>query len=145
MRKLAIAVALLATFANPMFAQNPIVGTWSLTAFSFDGKAVEPTPRGVAVYTAEGHFIRLLFPAEPRPVREMTKEELLAGIEAAVADYGTYEVVGNKLTRTVLLAHVSQKEVKQPEMNFRVEGDTLIITYAGPGGQTQEGRYSRVK
>jgi len=137
MRKLALAAVLSALCASPALAQNSIVGTWKQISAQ-NGRNVE----GLAIYTADGHFTRISFPADrsTKAPEDMSKEELVAAVRATTAQYGTYTVSGNTLTRR-LMAGIHRPAGTEHKMTFKVEGDALVMTF--PDGN--QSRYERLK
>ena len=61
--------------------------------------------------------------------------------------YGTYRVDGNKLIRHIVSALNPNNEGRDVTTEFKIEGDTLIITGAGAGpsaAQTIEQRFKKL-
>jgi len=96
----AIAASLACTFASAQSLSQQIVGTWLATSQYVDqgGKKVEPfgpDPKGMAVYTADGHFILVLQKATlPRFASNNrmtgTDEENKAVVRGSIGYYGRY-------------------------------------------------------
>ena len=144
MRLLAVFAALLAS-STVATAQSPIVGTWEGPIMTrMDGKMV-----GIPchlIYTAEGYFSRLCVPdrAKVKDFKDLAglaKDEIVTLLEHLTAQFGTYSVAGNKLTRTVSAAKIPNVEGQSVTLTWRIDNGDLIV--AGDGGT--ESRYHRSK
>jgi hypothetical protein len=150
-------VATLAIFVLPLsaFAQSrhPIEGAWEQVS-SKNIKTGEmqklAAPPLRLVYT-DGHYVQFRAAANrskiQMPRNEMTKEQLLERLDMQ-GQYGTYRIEANRLMRKVLSAADPNNEGRETTVGFRIEGDTLITTGAGAGGQgvgPTETRYRRLK
>ncbi len=137
-----------ATYAAP----NPkaFVGTWERFSGKDEaGKAVEERlVRSFLIFSADGHYSQTTLPAGreklDKPLREMTKEELLNRFGGTRATYGAYTVAGNKLNRKYLSTTNPNEEGREVVQIFRFEGDTLILTSATPDNKS-EAHFRRVK
>ncbi len=92
--------------------KDQLVGTWLLTAVSAerdDGTKSEPfgaSPKGVIIFTADGHFSLLQQRAEIPKIAandraKATPEEARAIVDGAIAYYGTYTF--NEPDKTILV------------------------------------------
>jgi lipocalin-like protein len=129
--------------------QKVFVGTWERFSFTdVDGKPKEDRfVRAHLIFTADGHYSQTLLPAgrdkSNKPLKEMTKEELLKRFEGTEAMYGTYSIAENKLIRKKLTNLNPNAEGQEFVQIFRFEGDVLILTL--PRASTFEARFRRVK
>jgi hypothetical protein len=108
--------------------------------------AVADPVQAFLIFSASGHFAQTVMPdGRPKlskPLPDMTKEELLARFQGLGARFGTYTLVGNKLTRKNV-AHVNPAAEGTGETQlFRIEGDVLILTTEGEKGEV---RFRRLK
>jgi hypothetical protein len=148
-----VAVALLVVVvATVVFAQanNPLVGAWErISQTDSTGKPSDPQPPPAFVmFSANGYFSGVTVPSGrpkiTKPVREMTREELLARFERVVARRGTYRIEGNKLLRHDVTNINPNVEGTDAVQVFRIEGDILIIGNADPKSKAED-RFRRVK
>ena len=129
--------------------QKAFVGTWERISYKdAEGKAGEERfVRSFLIFSADGHFSQTAFHAgrnkSGKAPKEMTKEELVDGLEGAIAAYGTYTIGGNKLTRKNITNIDPNREGAELVQMFRFEGDVLILTSAT--GTKSEARFRRVK
>ena len=129
--------------------QKAFVGTWErISIKDTEGKALEERfVRSFLIFTADGHYSQNAFPAGrekiTKPLKDITKEEILKGLEGATAVYGTYTIAGNKLTRKTIINIDPNREGTELAQMFRFEGDVLILTSAT--GTKSEARFRRVK
>ena len=79
-----------------------------------------------------------------KPVKDMTKEELVARFDNVIARRGTYKVEGNKLTRRDVVHTNPTTEGTDGVQTFRIEGDVLILGNTDPVNKG-ENRFRRVK
>src|SRR4051794_15037615 len=103
---LAIAISLALSglaFAQPKSAREQIVGAWSLvsvTSETDDGKKGEPfgpAPKGVMIFSNDGHFSLFQSRAEILKIvandrAKATREEAQAIVASSIAYYGTYSI-----------------------------------------------------
>jgi len=150
MRAVIVAVAVL-TFSRFATAQGSIVGAWEGTMTELDG---QPLPCHV-IYTADGHFSRLCVSANRPKLKDFTgttqyvaglsKDELVRLVDMLTAQFGTYTIAGDKLTRKVTAAKYPNAEGDARTMSWRVENGELVVTgVEGFSGQTST-RYHRAK
>ena len=129
--------------------QKAFVGTWErFSTKDAEGKAGEERlVRSFIIFSADGHYSQTTLPAgrakSDKPLKEMTKEELLNRLEGTTAVYGTYTIAGNKLTRKEITDLNPNLEGTELVQMFRFEGDMLILTSAT--GNKFEARFRRVK
>jgi Lipocalin-like domain len=140
----------LATTAVFGQANNPLVGAWErISQTDAQGKPVEnPAPPAFVMFSASGYFSGVTVPSGrpkiTKPVREMTKEELLARFDRVVARRGTYRIEGNKLLRHDVTNINPNIEGTDAVQLFRVEGDILVIGNADPKSKAED-TFRRVK
>jgi hypothetical protein len=147
MRSIIVAVAILA-FSRSATAQSAIVGAWE--GIELDGQAL---PCHV-IYTADGHFSRLCVAANRPKLKDFTgstsyvaglpKEELVRLVDKLTAQFGTYTVAGDKLTRKVIAAKYPNTEGTEATSTWRLENGELVVTGEGPTGKFVS-RYHRAK
>ena len=129
--------------------QKAFVGTWERFSIKDDeGKAGEERlVRSFIIFSADGHYSQTTLPAgrtkSDKPLKEMTKEELLNRVDGVRAVYGAYTIAGNKLTRKEITDLNPNREGQELVQIFRFEGDVLILTSAT--GTKSEARFRRVK
>ncbi len=73
-----------------------------------------------------------------------TDELRLAAFATFVANAGTYEVSGSKLTLHLTLARNPGGVGSSPELEYRIEGDQLITTATSNAGVTTRTTYIRL-
>ena len=133
--------------------QKTVVGTWERVSYKdAEGKAIEDRLlHAYLIFSADGHFSQTLLPPGRdkirKPLKEMTKEELLNRFDGVVALYGTYTIAGDKLTRTMITNIDPNSEGIEFTQIFRVEGDVLILSGAPTAKVVtpSESRFQRVK
>ena len=132
-------------------SQKAFVGTWErISAKDGEGKALEERllPSNI-IFAADGHYSQTAFPAErakvAKPVKEMTREELVNRLDGVLAGYGTYTVTGNKLTRKVLQHLNPAGQGTEIIQEFRLDGDALTLKVVSEALKNSETRYKRVK
>jgi len=107
MTRFLLAVALGIALSGPAFAQKTakeqIVGAWTLvsvTSATDDGKKGEPfgpSPKGVIIFSSDGHFSLFQSRAEIPKIAsndraKATPEEAQGIVASAIAYYGTYSI-----------------------------------------------------
>ena len=148
---LTFTLASLFTSTTTASAPNPkaFVGTWERFSLKDDeGKANEERlVRSFLIFSADGHYSQTVLPTgrakNDKPLKEMSKEELLNRFESTTAVYGTYTIAGNKLTRKNITNLNPNREGLESTQIFRFEGDVLILTPTT--GTKAESRFRRVK
>ena len=76
---------------------------------------------------------------EPRPetsstVAELTEEQMLGSFRTFVANSGTYEMEGNLITTSVIVARVPGYMSVTSEYQYRIEQGTLWLTQVNDEG-----------
>lgn len=145
-------LCLLFVVAITAFAQanNPLVGTWErFSTTDAQGKPAQPQPPAAfLVFTGNGYFSQSAIPTgRPKinkPLKDMTKEELLARFANVLARRGTYKIDGNKLTRRDIAHTDPNQEGMDAIQTFRIEADVVILGNTDPANKT-ENRFRRVK
>ena len=128
MKKLTLAAAVLALGTVLAFAQNsnPLVGSWERI------KADPPAQPAFLMFSNDGFFTMTILPAgrpkSSKPLRELTKEELIVRYELLVARRGPYRVEGNRLLRNDAAHHNPNLVGRDVADLWRIEGDTLILS-----------------
>ena len=135
LRILAAASVVTLLFSGSAFAQNPLEGAWEHTS----------RPGTLAICTSEGVFaVMTLPPGRPKvekPISELTEQELRGRYAGIGLQYGTYTIAGDRLTRHVVAALDPGREGTQAVYQFRIEGDTLIITSTSDATSKTELRF----
>jgi hypothetical protein len=132
-----LAISITTLLAHRAAANAPdrkaFVGAWErIYASTNEGVPIEgPNVRSHIVFSAEGHFAQASNPAGreklDKPMKEMTKEELLNRFEFIQSSYGDYSIGGNVLTRKQISNANPNSEGKDFSQRFRFEGDLLIL------------------
>jgi hypothetical protein len=128
--------------------QKALVGTWERIALKDqDGQPLT----GAAVssqllFSADGHYVQVSNPPGRaklnKPLKDMTKEELLNRFEGINCHYGTYALTGTTLTRKPLSHTNPSQEGDEIQQTCKFEGELLILS----GTTTKrEARFRRVK
>jgi hypothetical protein len=131
-------------------ANNPLVGAWErISQTDAQGSpAKNPAPPAFVMFSANGYFSGVTVPSgRPKinkPVREMTREELLARFGQVVARRGTYRIEGNKLLRHDVTNINPDMEGVDSVQLFRIDGDILVIGNANPNSKAED-TFRRVK
>ena len=132
-------------------SQKAFVGTWErISNKDAEGKALEERllPSNI-IFAADGHYSQTAFPTGrekvAKPVKEMTREELVNRLDGVLSSYGTYTVTGNKLTRKVLQHLNPASQGTDIVQEFRLEGDTLTLKVVSDLLKNSETVYKRVK
>ena len=131
--------------------QNALIGTWErISNKDGEGKALEERllPSNI-IFAADGHYSQTGFPTGrekvKKPVKEMTREELVDRFDGVLSSYGTYTVTGSKLTRTVLQHLNPASQGTDIIQEFRLEGDTLRLKVVSDLLKNSETVYKRVE
>jgi hypothetical protein len=104
-----------AAFAQPKTVKEQIVGAWTLVAVTSemdDGKNGEPfgpSPKGVIIFSNDGHFSLFQSRAEIPKIAandraKATPEEAQTIVASSIAYYGTYSIDENAKAMVVNLA-----------------------------------------
>ncbi len=123
----AVCAALAVLFGiTSAFAQNPLVGSWERI------KADPPDEMAFLILSTDGFFTQTILPDDRpkinRPLRDLTKEELVVRYEQLVARRGPYRVEGNRLIRKDAAHHNPNLIGRENVELWRIEGDTLILS-----------------
>ncbi len=160
-RYLVILTALAALLVNPAagFAQSPpLVGTWTLTAadvINTDGTRTAdygPQPRGLAVFTADGHYVVMIFRGDRM---KFAANDRLRGSQEEYRDaslsqsthFGTYTVDPAKGTITFRITSASFPNLDGTTAvrPFTLTGDELTWRVAArPDGSVPVSSFRRV-
>jgi hypothetical protein len=145
----AVFVLALATLASAQNAAT-LVGTWERFSIrDATGKMVAPQPPAAfLIMTSDGFYSQTAIPTgrpkNSKPLKDMTKDELLARFNNIVARRGTFTVSGNRLTRTDVAHTDPNTEGMSQVQLFKIEGDVLILTNPDTT-KKDEARFRRVK
>ena len=151
---LAAIICIVAVFARNTTSAAPnskaFVGTWE--RFSSKTATGEPAEerlvRSFLIFSADGHYSQTILPAgrekADKPLKEMTREELLNRFDGVNAFYGSYTIAGNKLTRKLITSTNPNVEGIDFVQTCRFEGDALILASTAEGNKA-EARFRRVK
>jgi hypothetical protein len=129
---------------------DPVGGAWEQVSAKDlkTGEMQQLTTPPVHLIYRDGHYVQFAAAANRAkgntPRAEMTKEQLVERYNLQ-GQYGTYRVAGNKLTRRTISAALPDNEGRENASDFRIEGDTLIVTATGANGVVTESRYRRLK
>ncbi len=127
--------------------RDPVAGAWEQlpNPAAAAGQGQNPPPH---VIYANGHYVQFTASAGraklQKPTAEMTREELLDRYRMQ-GQYGTYRIDGTRLIRMSIAAANPNNEGREFTYEFRVDGDTLILTTQNAQGQPTETRYRRLK
>src|ERR1700742_3428346 len=133
-RKAAIAIAVVATFASAATAageRHPLVGNWKLVSWQVigdDGKAQDifgATPSGYLVITPEGRSIVLTTASGRKPG---TDDAARAALQKSMLSYsGHYRVEGDDFITSVDVSWNEEWNGSEQRRHYRIEGDRLFI------------------
>ena len=128
MKKLGFAAIVMVLGANLALAQNsnPLVGSWERI------KADPPAQPAFMIFSNDGFFMMTILPAgrpkSDKPLRELTKEQLVERYELLVARRGPYRIEGNRLLRNDTAHHNPNLTGRDVVDLWRIEGDMLILS-----------------
>ena len=150
-----IATIILAVFASlPAWVgaqgADPLAGAWEHTSgrnlTTGESQTVEPAP--LHVIYSNGHYVQFRGAANRAKIdapRESRTREQLVDLSNAAGQYGTYQLSGGKFTRRIVSALEPSNEGREVTADFKIEGDTLIVTGTNAQGQKTEQRFRRLK
>ncbi len=146
-----LAISITTLLAHRADANAPnnkaFIGAWE----RFAGKDSEGQPSTTVIpsyliFSANGHFVQATNPLGreklDKPVKEMTKEELLNRFESSGGTYGTYTLAGNTLTRKIVSVTNPNLEGTEIKQTYKFEGDLLILNSTRT---KSEARFRRLK
>lgn len=128
MRKIAFGAIAIVFGTASGFGQNPnpLVGSWERI------RSEPPSPPAFLIFSNDGFFTQTILPVDRpkinKPLRELTKEELIFRYEQRVARRGPYRIEGNKLIRHDVAHHNPNLVGRENVELWRIEGDTLILS-----------------
>jgi len=143
-----VVFALLGSVSAVAQDKNPFVGVWERTSLKNDQGEVRqpPLPPQTVIFSANGYFSQVGTPAGrkkvDKPVKDLSREELLDRFTSVAARHGTYKVSGNKLIRKDLIQANPNQEGRETVQEFKLEKDGFVLTYPG---KKFEARFRRVK
>ena len=128
--------------------QKAFVGLWERIAIkNSEGQPVTgATVPSHLIFNADGHYMQVTNPLGreklDKPIKDMTKEELLNRFEGVGGSYGSYSISGNTLARKSSTNSDPNREGIELKQIYKFEGDLLILS----GTTTKsEARFRRVK
>ncbi len=136
-----LAGLLLATFAQ---AQGSLEGAWVIKEVMVTGgdnprTNMNPQP-SLYLFTDRHYSIMFVSGTEPRPAAPgddgFSVEEVIASFNTFQADSGSYETSGTTLTRNVIVARVPDLMGQMRELEYSIQGDTLVLTRISDSGVT---------
>jgi hypothetical protein len=149
-----VRVAVLALTLLPVtaFTQalDPIAGAWEQVSVknATTGQMQQLTPPNLHMIFIDGNYVQFTAAAGRAkiavPIDKMTREQLLERLNLQ-GQFGTYRIVGNKVIRQVVSAGNPINEGREVTMEYRVEGDTLVLIGANVDGVVVENRYRRLR
>jgi len=140
--------------------KDSIVGTWSLdsvTAELADGRKTEPfgpQPKGIMIFTADGHFSLFQSRAELPKISandraKATPDEAAALVSGAIAYYGTYSVNEDEKSLSVTLdGSTFQNLLGPPQKRIVTSIDAKELKFANPrtpSGMTLQTEWKRAQ
>ncbi len=133
-------------------AQGSLEGAWqvyevTVSRGAFARSDIDPG-LGLLIFS-EGHYSLFVNsgdrPDVPPGSAALAMDELrLAAFASFVANAGTYEVSGSKLTLHLTLARNPSGVGSSPELEYRIEGDQLTTTTTTSAGVTTRTTYTRL-
>src|SRR5262245_8193405 len=130
---------------------DPLAGAWEHLGgknFTTNTERVAANPPLRLIY-ANGHYIQFVAPANrqriPKPLPQMTKEELTTRVKGVEGQPGTYRLEETRHIRNDVSAHDPRNEGREDTFEFRIECDTLVIKGKTQIGEEFENRYRRLK
>jgi len=140
-------------FVTSAFAQgrDPVAGAWESIGGKnvTTGAALQPITPALHVIYSNGQYVQFAAGADrPKvdtPPANMSEKDLRERYRGVQGQYGTYVIQGNKLTRKIASAAAPINEGREISSEFKVEGDTLIVTTKNDQGQTVEARFKRLR
>jgi hypothetical protein len=138
--------------ANVAFAQgrDPVAGAWEAIGGRnvTTGATQQATTPPLHLIYSNGQYVQFAAggnrPKVDTPVTNLPEKDLRERYRGVQGQYGTYVVQGNKLIRKTVSAAAPINEGREITAEFKVEGDTLILTTKNNEGQTLENRFKRL-
>ena len=150
-----IATIVLAAFASlPAWVgaqgTDPLAGAWEQTSAQniTTGESQTIAPAPLHVIYSNGHYVQFRAATNRAKIdtpRENRTREQLVDLSNAAGQYGTYQVSGGKFTRRIVSAFEPSNEGREVTADFKIEGDTLIVTGTNAQGQKTEQRFRRLR
>jgi hypothetical protein len=134
MMKLRLLTTLLGLFvlATSLTAQQEsLVGAWELVSQTNADGQPNPNPNLLLIFTRDGIYSQIGIakgrPKLDKPANQLTEAEFRARFTGVQGNHGTYTVSGNRITRQAIAAINPANEGTQQVLEFRIEGNTLIL------------------
>jgi hypothetical protein len=130
-------------------SRDPLAGAWELAAQKnvTTGDQTIPKTAVRAIY-ADGYFVQFSAEADrkniDKPNEELTKDEAIDRLRMQ-GQYGTYRVQGGKILRKIVAAAFPPNVGREFTQDFRIEGDSLVMSGPNAQGQQVESRYRKLK
>jgi hypothetical protein len=131
-------------------AKDPVAGAWEQTAVKNLVSGLTDTPQSppMRVIYANGYYVQFSAAADrantDKPADELTRDELVDRIRIA-GQSGTYLIKGEQLIRKIISAVAPANEGREVTFDFRIEGDTLILTRENANSQKIETRFRKLQ
>lgn len=128
--------------------QKAFVGLWERIAIkNSEGQPVTgATVPSHLIFNADGHCMQVTNPLGreklDKPIKDMTKEELLNRFEGVGGSYGSYSISGNTLARKSSTNSDPNREGIELKQTYKFEGDLLILSGMTANYET---RFRRLK
>jgi len=143
------------TFVPAAIAQgkDPLAGAWEQTSVKnlSTGEVAELLKPPLHLIYADGYYVQFTASGDrqkldvaPGKTADLTKEQLVDRLRMQ-GQYGTYKVLGQKVTRHVVSAAAPTNEGRDTTSDFQIKGDELIVTAANPQGQKTESHFKRLR
>ena len=128
--------------------QKAFVGLWERIAIkNGEGQPVTgATVPSHLIFNADENYLQVTNPLGreklDKPIKEMTKEELLNRFEGVSGSFGGYSISGNTLTRKSSTNSDPNREGIELKQTYKFEGDLLILSSMTTKSET---RFRRAK
>ena len=155
MKNKSVAVAVIfagLSLATSARAQGSLEGAWQVYQVTISRGAAfrtdtNPSP-GLLIFS-DGHYGMFVNagdrPDVPPGSGPLATDELkLAAFASFIANAGTYEVSGSKLTLHLMLARSPSGVGSRPEFEYQIDGDKLITTTTSNAGIVSSTTYTRL-
>lgn len=148
----AVAMSLAAQDRSTSAPRASIQGVWRAVEQTINDRTLKDGSLGVGFHIYTGrHFAAIresgVPPRPSAPVENASAAQLMAAYGPFVTQFGTYEVSGDLITETVLVAKNPENAGNSSTRRFRIEGNTLIIepVERRPGARSITLKFVRVE